>query len=101
MTMKKITTLVVAEKESYTFIEVSKQLDISQDLLIAMQEYGLFEVIHQQQQMLIDQCALRKIESACRLHHDLGVNLPGVVLALELLDEIGVLRQQIAILEKK
>lgn len=101
MSIKKVTTVVIEEPESYTLVEISEQLNISQKLLTEMQEYGLFEVVQKQQQELIDQFALRKIEAACRLHHDLGINLPGVVLALELLDKIEMLHQQIAILERK
>ncbi|OGV27531.1 MAG: hypothetical protein A3F18_07990 [Legionellales bacterium RIFCSPHIGHO2_12_FULL_37_14] len=99
--MKNITTVVFDEDATYTLVEVSEELNISAELLNEMQEYGLFEVIDERHEALIDQESLRKIESACRLHQDLGVNLPGVVLALELLDEIEDLRQQLAILERK
>ena len=101
MHTKKVTTLVVDEGKTYTFVEVSQQLNIPEDLLNEMQAYGLFEAIIQHNRALIDQLALQKIESALRLHNDLGINLQGVVLALELLDEIEELRQRLAILENK
>ncbi len=37
-----------------------------------------------------------RIQTAIRLKRDLGVNLAGVALALELLDEVKSLRQQVA-----
>jgi chaperone modulatory protein CbpM len=36
--------------------------------------------------------SVRRTQVAIRLHHDLDVNLPGVALAVELLDEIARLR---------
>jgi len=38
---------------------------------------------------------LRQVQIAARLQRDLGVNLPGAALALQLLDEIETLRAQI------
>jgi chaperone modulatory protein CbpM len=37
--------------------------------------------------------SVRRTQVAVRLHHDLDVNLPGVALALELLEEIDRLRR--------
>ncbi len=36
--------------------------------------------------------SLRRARMACRLSQDLGINAPGVALALDLLDEIAALR---------
>jgi chaperone modulatory protein CbpM len=40
-----------------------------------------------------DGIAVTRIQRALRLQHDLGINLPGVALALELLDELDRLRR--------
>lgn len=40
--------------------------------------------------------SLRRARTALRLHRDLGINLAGVALALELLDEIAALRGRLA-----
>jgi len=41
-----------------------------------------------------DGVAVVRVQRAVRLQEDLGVNLPGVALALELLDELEVLRRR-------
>ena len=41
-----------------------------------------------------DHLAIRRLQMAIRLQQDLDVNLPGVALVLDLLDEIRELRQQ-------
>ena len=41
-----------------------------------------------------DGVAVVRVQRALRLQQDLGVNLPGVALALELLDELETLRRQ-------
>ena len=38
---------------------------------------------------------IRRVQRAKRLQHDLGINLAGVALAIELIDEIESLRSQI------
>lgn len=43
---------------------------------------------------------LRRVQAALRLHHDLGINHAGIALTLDLLDEIGELRQQLDVLER-
>jgi chaperone modulatory protein CbpM len=44
--------------------------------------------------------ALRRAERALRLHRDLQINLAGVALALDLLDEIDQLRERLRALER-
>ena len=39
--------------------------------------------------------SLQRVRTAKRLHHDLGINPAGVALALELLDEVRLLRAQL------
>lgn len=41
-----------------------------------------------------DYLAVKRLQTAIRLQHDLEVNLPGVALVLDLLDELRELRQQ-------
>ncbi len=41
-----------------------------------------------------DHLAVKKLQTAIRLQRELGINLPGVALVLDLLDELQELRQQ-------
>lgn len=71
------------------------------ELLIEMMEYGLFSnPTTQTEQLQLSSTDLLKIESAFRLHRDLGINLPGVALALELLEKIDQLSDELNILRK-
>jgi chaperone modulatory protein CbpM len=94
---KIITAVLVDEYETYSIQMVCEQLNIPESLMIEMEEHGLFQYEGSQH---ITHQALKRIESACRIHQDLGVNLPGVVLALELLEELEELRHRLSILER-
>lgn len=93
--------VLVEERSSITFKEVCHQYNIPKELLIEMIEHGLFSSqaahIEQTQLTLKD---LHRMESAFRLHKDLGINLPGVALALDLLEEIEDIRKELDILQR-
>ncbi|RUR13746.1 chaperone modulator CbpM [Legionella sp. km772] len=87
-------------EETLSFKEVCHKYNIPQELLLEMMEYGIFSTSSNGKENQLDAKDLRRMESAFRLHRDLEINLPGVALALELLDEIEGLRRELAILHK-
>lgn len=96
-----VTGVLIEESTTYTLVEVCHRYNISEELLQEMIEQGLFP----NQKTLaakrsLEENDLRRIESAIRLHRALDINLPGVVLAIELLDEIDELRDELAILRR-
>ncbi|MGL5741247.1 MAG: chaperone modulator CbpM [Legionella sp.] len=102
--MKQDTTLVgvlIEETTTFTFNEVCTKYHISNELLLEMVEYGLFSSpTTQTEQLKLNQKDVLKIESAFRLHRDFGINIPGVALALELLEKIDQLNDELTILRK-
>ena len=71
------------------------------ELLIEMIEQGLFSNQSSEiEQLALNPKSLRKIECAIRLHRDLGVNLPGAILAVELLEEMNKMRDELDILRR-
>ncbi|WP_298628448.1 chaperone modulator CbpM [uncultured Legionella sp.] len=93
--------MLIEETTTYTFVEVCHRYNIPEALLNEMIEYGLFpNQPTDPQKIAIDQKALRRIESAFRIHHDLGINLPGVALALELMDKMEKMQSELEILRK-
>lgn len=102
--MSKDTLLIgvlIEETTTISFNEVCRKYNIPKELLIEMIEQGLFpNQTTQIEQITLDQKALRRLESAFRLHRDLGINMPGVALALELLEEIEKMRNELDILRK-
>ena len=93
------THIVISTTSDMTITEVCQRYSISETAVQEMIAYGLFqtEVMHT---VTISPAALRKIESAIRLQRDLGINLPGVVLALELKEELEILRSEVQFLHK-
>ncbi|MDI1352529.1 MAG: chaperone modulator CbpM [bacterium] len=93
--------VLIEETTTVSFIEVCQQYNIPESLLTEMIEHGLFSLPSTNTtHIALDQKALRRIESAIRLHRDLDVNLPGVALALDLLDEMEQMRHELNILRK-
>ncbi|MGL6029901.1 MAG: chaperone modulator CbpM [Legionella sp.] len=94
-----LVAVVIEESATVSFTEACARYHISEQLLMDMIEEGLFSIQGQKNDAL-DQQALRRIESAFRLHKDLDINLPGVALALDLLDKIDTMEHELDILRK-
>jgi chaperone modulatory protein CbpM len=93
--------VLIEETSSMPFEEVCHRYNIPRELLVEMIEYGIFSnPAHQIERTQLKPKDLRRLESAFRLHRDLEINLPGVALALELLEELEYLRTELDILRK-
>lgn len=98
-----IQTIVLDEEVHLTFIEICEQLNLPENVLEELIDHGLLQEVAEveiKQSTTFDAAQLARIQTALRLGHDLGINIPGVVLALELLDEIEQLRQELSILKR-
>jgi chaperone modulatory protein CbpM len=74
---------------------------VSADQLIELVDYGIVEPKGKQiTQWRFSGVSIGRLRSAIRLQRDLGVNLPGVALALDLLEELNKLRQQVSRYQK-
>lgn len=84
-----------------SFVEVCSQYAVSEDILLELLEYGLIaEISRPERDVIFNQAHLQRILSACRLHSDLHINTHGVILALELMDELSELRGQLEMLRR-
>ncbi len=93
--------VLMDEHTSITFMDICEKCNISEETLFEMVEYGLCNPQAAPVQYAhFDEKTLSRIQSACRLQHDLGINLPGVVLILELLDELEKTREELIILQR-
>ncbi len=98
-----ITAVILDDDLSATisFTQVCHTYNISEELLTEWLEHGLFNDINRPlEQMSFKPHMIRRIQSARRLQDDLGMNLPGVILALELRDELDRLREELTILRR-
>lgn len=92
-------TVMVSETFELTIEDMSAYCQLPIEVIIEFVGLGLFET-QSVTELRFDDEKLSRIRSAARLFHDLKINAPGVVLALELLDEIDSLREEIAILQR-
>jgi chaperone modulatory protein CbpM len=92
-------TVIVKETLEFTLEDVSDYCQLPVEVVIELIGLGLFDT-PTVTELRFNTEHLSRIQSAARLFHDLKINAPGVVLAVELLDEIEALRQELAILER-
>lgn len=78
--------------------ELSRLCAVDQTYIIELVEEGVLNVLEiHASEWRFSGTALRRARTALRLQRDLEINLPGVALALELLEEIGELRRSLRI----
>lgn len=99
MTEKTILRGLVFEQH-ISFIEVCKKLDISEDFILELLEHGLVENIQDVKNLNFDEKLINKIMKAQHFKSDLEVNTPGVMVILDLLDEVEQLRTEMDILKR-
>ncbi len=74
--------------------DVCRRFNLSEKELNELRSYGIID-------MNFNHAMLNRLETALRLQADLDLNLAGVALALDLLDELSTLRTQLAIFRKQ
>lgn len=78
-----------------TLIEVSMAYGVSTDSIVELVLEGVLDPLGgKPEEWRFDEVLFRHAGIAVRLQRDLGINLPGVALALQLLDELQDLRQR-------
>lgn len=77
-----------------TFTELCRRYQVRDDFVAELIAYGVLEptgAAQEEWHFSIEQA--RRVQVARRLHRDLGVNLPGIALVLDLLDELTQMRR--------
>ncbi|CAA9889196.1 MerR family transcriptional regulator [Candidatus Methylobacter favarea] len=94
-----IYTGVVIEEGDLTLGQLCRSCDVSADWVISLVEESIVEPEGEDLQVWrFSGTSVRRVRSALRLQRELGVNLSGIALALDLMDEIESLRAQIKML---
>ena len=95
--------VIVEDDTSVSFSQLCQCCSSSEEQIFSMIEHGIIEPLEPHVTTSYWQfsgnCIIR-IKAAVRLQHDLEINLAGTALALELLDEIKSLRQQVTSLQR-
>jgi len=100
MQKKTLTGIIIDEHTELTLNELSRACSSSAEWIIELVEQGTLEPIsYRQTQWRFSGSSLQRARTAMRLQRDLGINLAGVALAIDLLDEIDELRSRLCRLE--
>ena len=83
---------------SLTLEDLCRACSVQSEFVLAMLEEGVIEPSEGQatESWRFTAIEVHHVSVAWRLQRDLGVNLPGAALALQLLDEVETLRAQLA-----
>ena len=99
-TAKALTGVLLDERTELTFEEVCRVSGIRSTVIVKMVTEGLLEPVgNSPEHWRFPGHSLARLRRAQRLQADLDINLPGVALALDLLDELQTLRCRVASLE--
>jgi chaperone modulatory protein CbpM len=100
MTQKILSGILIDEQTELTLNDLCQVCSSSAEYIIELVEEGVLEPTGEQQlQWRFSADSLQRARAAARLQHDLEINLAGVALALDLLDEIEYLRAQLRRIE--
>jgi chaperone modulatory protein CbpM len=95
--------IIIDEQNALTLSELSRACAVQTGYIIELVDEGLLTPEapeeHEPQNWRFTGAQMRRARVALRLQHDLGVNLAGVALALQLLDEVEMLRMRLDILD--
>jgi len=93
---EKETGVVLDENVSYDIEELCKACKVKDDLVYEMINEGMLTPLGDSpKSWKFSATSIKKIQVTVRLQEDLGVNLPGAALALDLMEELEALRAKV------
>lgn len=102
MTEEILTGLLLEEQLELTLAELCNACSQHAEWVIQLVDEGVLEPVgSEQREWRFSVISLQRAQTAIRLQRDLGVNLAGVALALDLLDEITTLRSRLGRFESE
>ena len=93
---KTLSGIVIDEHTELTLNDLSRARSTSAEWIIELVEQGALEPIsYRQTQWRFTGTSLQKARTAMHLQRDLGINLAGIALVMDLLDEVEQLRARV------
>lgn len=93
--------VIIENSECLTLDELSLAIKLEKQTILQMIDHQLIQPIGENpEEWRFDSISLKRGRIAASFYHDLEINFSGIALALELLDRIEELQQQIDILNK-
>lgn len=101
MTQKTLTGVLLDERTELSLSELSRACSTSTEWVIELVHEGVLEPAGRQpKQWRFSGTSLKRAHTAMRLQTDLKINLAGVALALDLMEEIETMRERLHRYEK-
>lgn len=101
MTKEIITGVIIETSSPLKLDELSQAVDIQHEIIIEMIEHHLIEPEgHSPTSWKFDDVCLKRAKIAASFYRDLEINIPGIAIALDLLDKIEHLEQRLRTLER-
>jgi chaperone modulatory protein CbpM len=98
---QRVTGIVLDESTVYTLSELGRASGLGADQILTMVEVGILEPLPERRRWCFTGTSVTRLQTALRLQRDLGVNMEGAALALDLLDELNQLRRRSQLLERQ
>ena len=96
MNEKTVRGTVLDERVTLSIVDLCLACSCQEDWIIELVEYGVLEpTTRKREEWRFSVECLTRVSTARRLQEDLGVNIEGVALTLDLLEEIGALRSKL------
>jgi chaperone modulatory protein CbpM len=100
MNEKTLTGVVLDDRIELSLVELCEACSTSTEWVIELVHEGVLEPTGMEEEhWQFSGSSLLRAQTAMRLQHDLEINLAGVALALDLMDEIAALRRRMHRLE--
>lgn len=101
--MPRVTERVEIENAEtiYTLHEICERGGVRVEVVTELVEYGVIAPLAEDEteDWVFDAAALVRLQRALRLQRDLEINLPGLAVSLDLIDEVQRLRRQVDLLD--
>lgn len=91
---------IIEEEVELSLVELSQACCVNAEWLMALVDEGIIEPLADEKgHWHFSGISIYRARTVQRLQRDLGVNMAGAALALELLDQVDALRMRVAVLE--
>lgn len=92
--MRHLAATILEEETELTLVQVSRACAVHAELIVSLVEEGVLAPYGRDpREWRFTGAQVHRAAVAIRLQRDLGINLPGVALALDLLEELARLRR--------
>ncbi|MCH8498254.1 MAG: chaperone modulator CbpM [Marinobacter sp.] len=92
-----ITVMLPEQSLEFSFHEFCERGEVHGEFVVKLVNYGVIAPVREcvKSEWCFDLAALQRLRKAQRLQRDLKMNLPGLALSLELLDDVNRLEREV------